>query len=124
MILKRRQKIEALFQEALRVPPENRAAWVYQACDGDPDLRVEVSSLLQSHDPETTVSWTAAAKVELLLRRPLLEAGQHLGRYEVRSFLAEGGMSAVYRAYDPRLQRDVAIKICDEQFSERFSNEV
>ena len=40
------------------------------------------------------------------------------------SFVAEGGMGAVYRAQDPRMGRDVAIKFCAEQFSERFSHEV
>jgi serine/threonine protein kinase len=32
-------------------------------------------------------------------------------------------MGEVYRARDPRLDRDVAIKISGEQFSERFERE-
>src|SRR5689334_10867784 len=36
--------------------------------------------------------------------------GQKLGKYEIVSLLGSGGMGDVYRARDPRLERDVAIK--------------
>ena len=41
-----------------------------------------------------------------------LTAGTKLGPYEIQSPLGAGGMGEVYRARDPRLQRDVAIKVC------------
>jgi serine/threonine protein kinase/Tol biopolymer transport system component len=40
-----------------------------------------------------------------------LSAGTRLGPYEIIGFLGAGGMGEVYRARDPRLQREVAIKI-------------
>jgi len=41
----------------------------------------------------------------------LIEAGRRLGSYEILSPLGAGGMGEVYRARDPRLERDVAIKV-------------
>ena len=40
--------------------------------------------------------------------------GTRLGPYEVTPILGSGGMGEVYRARDPRLQRDVAIKVIRE----------
>src|SRR5262245_41087388 len=39
------------------------------------------------------------------------EPGHALGRYEIRSLAATGGMGEVYRGFDPVLEREVAIKV-------------
>lgn len=40
-----------------------------------------------------------------------LTEGTKLGRYEIRSVIGVGGMGEVYRASDPKIGRDVAIKV-------------
>jgi len=46
-----------------------------------------------------------------------LTAGSKLGRYEIRSLIGVGGMGEVYRASDPKIGRDVAIKVLPADFS-------
>jgi serine/threonine protein kinase len=46
-----------------------------------------------------------------------LTAGAKLGPYEVKALVGGGGMGEVYRARDPRLGRDVAIKVLPAAFS-------
>src|SRR3954465_843929 len=45
-----------------------------------------------------------------------LSPGTRLGAYEVLSALGAGGMGEVYRARDPRLNRDIAIKVLPDLF--------
>ena len=52
-----------------------------------------------------------------------LAPGSSLGPYEILALIGAGGMGEVYRARDTRLNRDVAIKISAERFSDRFERE-
>lgn len=55
---------------------------------------------------------------------------EKIGRYIVKSELGRGGMATVYRAHDPSVDREVAIKVLpremlhDPQFRSRFDREI
>jgi serine/threonine protein kinase/tetratricopeptide (TPR) repeat protein len=49
--------------------------------------------------------------VEAVREVAVVERGTRIGPYEVLSLVGAGGMGEVYRARDPRLERDVAIKV-------------
>lgn len=55
---------------------------------------------------------------------------EKIGRYIVKSELGRGGMATVYRAHDPSVDREVAIKVLpremlhDPQFRSRFEREI
>lgn len=59
-------------------------------------------------EPTVTVGATSPAP---LSDEPPLERGSRLGRYLLLEVLGVGGMSVVYSAYDPKLDRRVAIKV-------------
>ena len=48
-----------------------------------------------------------------------LETGSRLGPYEIVGLLGSGAMGEVYRARDPRLEREVAIKVLLEEVADR-----
>ncbi len=54
---------------------------------------------------------------------------QKFGRYEIKAEIGRGGMATVYHAYDPRFEREVALKVLpremlhDVQFRTRFERE-
>lgn len=43
--------------------------------------------------------------------RSYLKTGDKLGKYEIKGLLGRGGMAEVYRAFNPNLEQDVAIKV-------------
>ena len=49
-----------------------------------------------------------------------LTPGTKLGGYKILALIGAGGMGEVYRANDPKLGRDLALKVSAEQFNERF----
>ena len=52
-----------------------------------------------------------------------MNAGEQIGPYVIEAPIGEGGMGAVYRARDTRLDRTVALKVSKADFSDRFERD-
>src|SRR5687767_5869145 len=119
------QKVREIFDSALRHRPDERRRFVNDVCGDDKNLLAEVESLLSSHDSaESFMETPAVAKVAHMIEveNKRLETGNCLGNYEIINQIGVGGMGVVYLARDKKLDRKVAIKILNEEFSQDESN--
>ncbi|HEV8486433.1 MAG TPA: protein kinase, partial [Blastocatellia bacterium] len=114
MTPERYQLIDQIFQAALELDPQQRPAFLDEACSNDGTLRSEVESLLTS-DRE---GLSFIDNQVLDLAAPLLAqeeselvAGELIDRYEILSLLGSGAMGEVYLAHDERLKRRIAFKL-------------
>jgi eukaryotic-like serine/threonine-protein kinase len=110
--------VKAIFQAALERNASGRAAFLDAACGDDAALRREVERLLAAHDDadsqflEPPVVPDDAARLEETRTTVVtLRSGTRVGPYELRGLIGVGGMGEVYRAHDPRIGRDVAVKV-------------
>src|ERR1041384_6598562 len=94
----------AVLNAALELRPEERAAYLDQACAGDPALRHQVEALLKAneqaedflHAPPANLDFNRTAKLNI----PLTEKpGDKIGRYKLLQQIGEGGCGVVYMAY-------------------------
>ena len=113
-------RLDALLDEALDRPPAERAQWIASACGTDETLRarlLRLVALAEGDDEALPPNGGLRGEVWDELVRDLdedieteIRSGERMGRYEVRGLLGVGAMGRVYRAYDPALGREVAIK--------------
>ncbi len=102
-----------LFEAAVELDQADRRPFLDKACGDDVELRQEVESLLGCDATTKSFLMTPAAS----FRSPGSVAagerliGRQVGRYHVKSIIAEGGMGTVYEAVQEQPHRTVALKV-------------
>ena len=115
------QQLKPLFHAALDLEPEDRAAFLAKACDGDGEVLIQVEKLLSAHD-EAGLFLASPALVdagvissEEVVRAPdgTNWVGQRIGPYEIIREIGHGGMGTVFLAIraDDQYRKQVAIKL-------------
>ncbi|MCA1624634.1 MAG: protein kinase [Acidobacteria bacterium] len=115
------EQIKDIFDAALQRAPVERERFLAENCSGDEELRREVRSLLSSFDGANSfLQKPAVGEIADIIEsgNKKLEGGKHFGYYRIIEQIGAGGMGEVYLADDTKLDRRVAIKFLNEEFSQ------
>jgi serine/threonine protein kinase len=103
----RLKRIDQIYRAALSKTAEERASFLSEACASDTGLRLEVEALLADSQAQTTTVATNP-----------LAPNSWIGPYRIDAQIGAGGMGIVFRAFDAKLKRPIAIKFLSDDLAD------
>ena len=100
------EQLAAVFEHARDLEPDARGVYLAQACGDEPELRAQVSALLDRHD--------RGGLLDHAIRpadAPQESIPERIGRFRILEHVGHGGMGVVYRAEQDQPRRQVALKM-------------
>ena len=112
------QKLNELFEGALALEPDQRFAYLEEACGGDTRVRGRLEKMLAAHERgEGFLETPAIDAIPDLRAEPETRLiGQRIGRFRIERLIASGGMGTVYEATQDQPRRAVALKVMKQGF--------
>jgi serine/threonine protein kinase/Tol biopolymer transport system component len=115
MAPERQRQIEELYLAAIDLKGDERAALLALA---SPDVRHKVEAMLAQPAGSKLLDPPALALESETLAATPVAPGTQIGQYRIDSAIGAGGMGVVFRAYDLKLQRPVAIKFLSDDLAD------
>ena len=114
-MVSKQKKEETIFKAAIKLnTPEERVAYVDQACGNDAVLRARIAALFRVHEENQDILAPIVADVNFIGPSSSISEtpGTVIGRYKLLEKIGEGGMAVVHMAEQERpVRRKVALKI-------------
>ena len=106
------KRIEELFNRAVGLPKDARAAFLDQRCADDPEVRRQVEAMLADHDRAGDAMSPGLRSVLQPAAGDPAKPGDRIGPYTLTRRIGEGGMGVVFEAeQEEPVRRKVALKL-------------
>ena len=113
------KRIKEIFNSAIARAPEERSAFLDEACEGDAALRSEVEGLIEADTGASDFMETPVVSDKAAGDSGEQRVDTRIGQYNLKRIISSGGMGIVYEALQEHPRRTVAVKVMKDGITSR-----